>query len=38
VLALVLVAFSLHAVLHLEPSVVALLGAGLLVFISGLTP
>ena len=38
VLALVLVAFSLHTVLHLEPSVVALLGAGLLVFISRLTP
>ena len=38
VLALVLVAFSLHAVLHLEPSVVALLGAGLLVAISGLPP
>jgi len=38
VLALVLAAFSLHAVLHLEPSVVALLGAGLLVAISGLRP
>ena len=38
VLALVLVAFSLHTVLHLEPSVVALLGAGLLVFISRLSP
>jgi Na+/H+ antiporter NhaD/arsenite permease-like protein len=38
VLALVLVAFSLHTVLHLEPSVVALLGAGLLVFISRLPP
>ena len=38
VLAAVLAAFSLHPVLHLEPSVVALLGAGVLVAISGLTP
>jgi Na+/H+ antiporter NhaD/arsenite permease-like protein len=38
VLALVLSAFSLHTVLHLEPSVVALLGAGLLVLISRLSP
>jgi Na+/H+ antiporter NhaD/arsenite permease-like protein len=38
VLGLVLVAFTLHGVLHLEPSVVALLGAGLLVAISGLRP
>ncbi len=38
VLVLVLAAFSLHSVLHLEPSVVALLGAGLLVAISGLRP
>jgi Na+/H+ antiporter NhaD/arsenite permease-like protein len=38
VLALVLAAFSLHSVLHLEPSVVALLGAGILVSISGLSP
>jgi len=38
VLALVLIAFTLHGVLHLEPSVVALLGAGLLVGISGLRP
>ncbi len=38
VLAAVLAAFSLHPVLHLEPSVVALLGAGLLVAISGLSP
>jgi Na+/H+ antiporter NhaD/arsenite permease-like protein len=37
VLGLVLIAFSLHTVLHLEPSVVALLGAGLLVAISGLS-
>ena len=36
VLAPVLAAFSLHPVLHLEPSVVALLGAGVLVGISGL--
>lgn len=38
VLALVLVAFTLHGVLHLEPSVVALLGAGVLIAISGLRP
>lgn len=38
VLAAVLAGFSLHSVLHLEPSVVALLGAGLLVAISGLEP
>jgi len=38
VLALVLAAFTLHSVLHLEPSVVALLGAGLLIAISGLRP
>jgi Na+/H+ antiporter NhaD/arsenite permease-like protein len=34
VLGLVLVAFVLHSALHLEPSVVALLGAGLLVLVS----
>lgn len=38
VLAAVLAAFSLHSALHLEPSVVALLGAGVLVAISGLSP
>lgn len=38
VLALVLAGFTLHGVLHLEPSVVALLGAGLLIAISGLRP
>ena len=38
VLTLVLAAFSLHGVLHLAPSVVALLGAGLLIAISGLRP
>ncbi len=38
VLAAVLAGFTLHSVLHLEPSVVALLGAGLLVAISGLEP
>jgi Na+/H+ antiporter NhaD/arsenite permease-like protein len=37
VLTAVLAAFSLHSVLHLEPSVVALLGAGMLVVISGLS-
>lgn len=34
VLGSVLVGFGLHSVLHIEPSVVALLGAGLLVLIS----
>jgi Na+/H+ antiporter NhaD/arsenite permease-like protein len=34
VLALVLVGFVLHSALHLEPSIVALLGAGLLVLVS----
>ncbi|MGH3478314.1 MAG: SLC13 family permease [Nocardioidaceae bacterium] len=38
VLAAVLVGFTLHSVLHMEPSIVALLGAGLLVLISGLGP
>jgi Na+/H+ antiporter NhaD/arsenite permease-like protein len=38
VLALVLAAFSLHGVLHLAPSVVALLGAGVLVATSRLRP
>jgi Na+/H+ antiporter NhaD/arsenite permease-like protein len=38
VLALVLVAFTLHGVLHLEPSIVAMLGAGVLVVISRLRP
>lgn len=37
VLALVLAGFVLHSVLHIEPSVVALLGAGLLVLISRVT-
>jgi Na+/H+ antiporter NhaD/arsenite permease-like protein len=38
VLALVTVAFALHGVLHLEPSVVALLGAGLLVLLARRDP
>lgn len=38
VLALVLAGFSLHSVIGMEPSVVALLGAGLLILISGLQP
>jgi len=38
VLALVLAAFTLHGVLHLEPSIVAMLGAGVLVVISRLRP
>ncbi|MEU4746188.1 ArsB/NhaD family transporter, partial [Actinosynnema sp. NPDC023658] len=37
VLALVLAGFTLHSLLHVEPSVVALLGAGLLVLISEVT-
>jgi Na+/H+ antiporter NhaD/arsenite permease-like protein len=37
VLALVLAGFVLHPVLHYEPSVVALLGAGLLVLVSKVT-
>ena len=36
VLALVVLAFVLHPVLHYEPSVVAVLGAGLLVLLTGL--
>ncbi len=38
VLAAVLTAFVTHSTLHLEPSVVALLGAGILVLISGSRP
>lgn len=38
VLALVLMAFTLHGVLHLEPSIVAMLGAGVLAVISRLRP
>ena len=38
VLALVLLAFSFHTVLHVEPAVIALFGAGILVTISGLKP
>jgi anion transporter len=38
VLALVLLAFVLHSVLHLDPSIVALLGAGALVAITRLEP
>uniref|UniRef100_UPI00404A8678 ArsB/NhaD family transporter n=1 Tax=Candidatus Planktophila sp. TaxID=2175601 RepID=UPI00404A8678 len=38
VLTLVMIAFVLHAFLHLEPSIVALFGAGVLVAISGLKP
>ena len=36
VLGLVLAGFVLHSVIHMEPSVVAMLGAGLLVAVSGL--
>ncbi len=35
VLVLVMAAFSLHAVLHLDPAIVALLGAGLIVLVAG---
>jgi len=38
VLGLVIVAFVLHSVLHIEPSVIAMIGAGLLVMISNLKP
>lgn len=35
VLALVFAAFVLHSIIHVEPSIVALLGAGVLILISG---
>ncbi len=38
VLTLVIVAFVLHSLLHLEPSVIAIVGAGILVLISNLKP
>lgn len=38
VLSIVIAAFVLHEVLHLDPSVVAMIGAGLLVLISNLKP
>lgn len=38
VLTLVMLAFITHSILHLEPSIIALLGAGTLVGISGLKP
>ena len=38
VLTLVIVAFVFHSVLHLEPSVIAMIGAGVLVLISSLKP
>lgn len=38
VLAVVLLAFLTHSSTHIEPSLIALLGAGLLVLISGLKP
>ena len=38
VLGLVMVAFSLHTVLHLDPSVVAMMGAGATVVVSRTTP
>ncbi len=38
VLTLVLIAFTLHSVLHLEPAIIALTGAGLLIAVSGLRP
>ena len=38
VLVLVVIAFISHSFLHLEPAIIALLGAGLLILISGLKP
>lgn len=38
VLALVIVGFLAHSAIHTEPSVIALLGAGILIAISGLKP
>ena len=38
VLGLVMVAFSLHTVLHLDPSTVAMMGAGATVLVSNTTP
>ena len=38
VLALVMVAFGLHTVLHLDPSIVAMMGAGLAVLVSRTSP
>ncbi len=38
VLTVVIAAFVLHSVLHLEPSIIAMMGAGLLVLISNLKP
>jgi Na+/H+ antiporter NhaD/arsenite permease-like protein len=38
VLTLVIIAFVLHTVLHIEPSVIAMIGAGFLVMISNLKP
>jgi Na+/H+ antiporter NhaD/arsenite permease-like protein len=38
VLTLVIVSFVLHSVLHLDPSVIAMIGAGALVMISNLKP
>ncbi len=38
VLTIVIVAFVMHSVLHLEPSIVAMMGAGLLVLLSNLKP
>jgi Na+/H+ antiporter NhaD/arsenite permease-like protein len=38
VLTLVMVAFGLHTVVHLDPSIVAMMGAGLMVVVSQATP
>jgi Na+/H+ antiporter NhaD/arsenite permease-like protein len=38
VLAVTMVAFSLHHTLHLDPSIVAMLGAGAMVVVAGATP
>lgn len=38
ILAAVVLGFVLHSALHLEPSLVALLGAGAMVFVSRVSP
>lgn len=38
VLGIVILAFVLHSVLHLEPSIIAMMGAGLVVLLSNLKP
>ena len=38
VLAAVMIGFSLHSALHVQPSLIALLGAGAMVLVSGIAP